>query len=52
MAVAFVTIVLGGGCVRLIESGAATVNDAEALKLWSAVANAVRVTVVPTMVGI
>jgi hypothetical protein len=35
----------------LIQMGPATVNVVEALKLRSAVANAVRVTVLPTIVG-
>jgi hypothetical protein len=35
----------------LIEMGLITVDVVEALKLWSAVANAVRVTVLPTIVG-
>ena len=52
VAVAFVIIVLGGDCEKLSETGAATTKEANALKLWSAVAKAVRVTVVPTMVGI
>jgi hypothetical protein len=38
--------------VILIEMGSVTVNEAKALKLWSAVAKAVMVTVLPTMVGI
>jgi hypothetical protein len=35
----------------LMLIGAATTNEAEALKLWSAVANAVMVAVLPTIVG-
>jgi hypothetical protein len=34
-----------------MEVGALTVNDVEALKLWSACANAVRMIVVPTSTG-
>ncbi len=35
----------------LIEIAAVTVNEAEALKVWSAVAKAVMITVLPTIVG-
>jgi hypothetical protein len=46
------SIVLGGTWVRLIVMGTATVNEAEALILWSAVANAVSVMVLPIIKGI
>jgi hypothetical protein len=49
--VALVSSELGGGWVMLTEAGALTVNDVEALKLWSACANAVRVIVVPRSTG-
>jgi hypothetical protein len=48
---AFVSTVLGGACVMLIETEETTMNVAEALTLLSAVALAVRVTVLPTMLG-
>jgi hypothetical protein len=51
-AVALVSIVLGGSCVRLMLSGSVTRNEADALKLWSAVASAVRIIVDPTIPGI
>lgn len=35
----------------LIEMGAVTINVAEVVKLWSAVASAVIVTVLPTIMG-
>jgi len=49
LAVAFVSIVAGGGWVIVSAIGADTWKVAIALKLWSAVANAVMVTVLPTM---
>jgi hypothetical protein len=52
VAVALVSMLLGGDWVRLIEMEAVTVNEAIALKLWSAVAKAVMVIVEPTMSGI
>ena len=51
VAVAPVNMVLGGSCVRLTATCGDTANVAKALKLWSAVANAVIVTVAPTMFG-
>jgi uncharacterized protein (DUF983 family) len=50
-AVAFVSMVLGRGWVIFTVMAAVTVNIAVALKLWSAVAYAVTVTVEPTMLG-
>jgi hypothetical protein len=52
VAVALTSIVLGGTWVRLMVIWSVTVKVAWALKLWSAVANAVIVTVPPTMPGI
>jgi len=50
-AVAPVNMVLGGNCVRLTATCGDTTKVAKALKLWSAVAKAVIVTVAPTMFG-
>jgi hypothetical protein len=50
VAVAFVSIVAGGDWVIVTVGGADTVKVVIALKLWSALANAVIVTVLPTMV--
>jgi hypothetical protein len=47
----FVSTVLGGPWVMLMEMGALTVNDVEALKLGLACAKAVRVMVVPISTG-
>jgi hypothetical protein len=52
VAVALTSIVLGGTWVRLMVIWSVTVKVAWALKLWSALANAVIVTVPPTMPGI
>jgi hypothetical protein len=52
VAVALTSMVVGGTWVRLTVIGAVTVKVAWALKLWSAVANAVTITVPPTMNGI
>jgi len=49
VAVAFVNIVAGGCWVMVTAIGADTWKLVTALKLWSAVANAVIVTVLPTM---
>jgi hypothetical protein len=38
--------------VSVMLSGSVAVNEAEALKVWSAVAKAVKVTVDPTIPGI
>jgi hypothetical protein len=51
VALAFTSIALGGTWDRLMVIGSVTVNVAKALKPWSAVANAVIVTVPPTMEG-
>jgi hypothetical protein len=51
VAVPFVKIVVGGAWVMLTVMGAVTINEAVALKLWSAVAYAVSVTVAPTRLG-
>lgn len=52
VALVLTSIVLGGTGPRVMVIGAVTVNIAEALKLWSAVASAVTVTVAPTILGI
>jgi hypothetical protein len=52
VAVAFTSMVLGGTWIRLTVIGSVTVKLAWALKLWSAEASAVIVTVPPIMEGI
>ena len=51
LAVAFVNIVAGGAWVMLTTTGGDTWKFAIALKLWSAVANAVMVMMLPTRFG-